>query len=71
MSGACLINVCRVWSSFNIISILVFEGKVPMDRLSILFFWSLVDETVTMAVIQPENSALTLAITVELSLFFR
>lgn len=67
MCVACFISICRVWSSFNILSILVFEGKVPMDRFSMLFFWSLVDETVTVAVIQSENSALALAITLELS----
>lgn len=52
---------------------LVFEGKVPMvslDRFSLISFWNLVNEADNMAIIQPANSALALAIRLEL-LFFR
>lgn len=73
MSVACHISVCRVWSSFNILPMLVFEGKVPMvslDRFSLISFWNLVNEADNMAMIQPANSALALAIRLEL-LFFR
>lgn len=71
MSGACLISVCRIWSSFNFLSILVFEAKFQWTGSQSFFFWSLVDETVTTAAIQRENSALALAITLVLSLLFR
>lgn len=74
MSVTCLSRVVFVW--FGQVSIFLqslwFEGKVLMgslDRFSLIYFWDLVNEVDSMAVIQPANSALALAIRLELLLF--
>lgn len=60
-----------VWSSFNILPILVFQGQVPtgsLDGFSLISFWNLINEADSMAIIQPTNSALGLAIRVVIAL---
>lgn len=50
------------------------EGTVlrgALDRFSIISSWSLIDEADNMAVIQPANSALVLAIRLEFPLLLR